>query len=100
MNGVRSDMEILDKISFKVDENKIQSFCKEMSLCYFTKHSLHNNIFTLKKDVKMYDSEYESMLIASNVETPPLRTAGPMPVIASRILTDRVPVRDRKARHM
>lgn len=43
-----------------------------MSLYYIMKHSLNRHTFTLKKDVKMYESDRASMLIASNVETPPL----------------------------
>jgi hypothetical protein len=42
-----------------------------MSVYYVMKHSLYH-AFTLKKDVKMYDSENASMLMASNVEIPPL----------------------------
>lgn len=50
----------------------ILAYRNMMSLYYIMKHSLYHHKFTLKKDVKMYESDSASMLIASNVESPPL----------------------------
>jgi hypothetical protein len=100
VTGAKSHKWILNKILLKTDKIKIIPFCNKISVYYITKHSFLQHTFTLKKAVKMYEWDSTSMLSASNVEIPPLKMAGPMSVIVSSTLTDRGPVRDRKARHI
>jgi hypothetical protein len=69
-NHVWRHKKILDLV--KNERMMITLHDNKMSLYYIMKHSLYHHTFTLKKDVKMYESETASMLIASNVESPPL----------------------------
>lgn len=86
--------EVYIKFHSELTKTKITPYCNNIL------HSLLHHTLTLKKAVKMYAWENESMLSASNVEIPPLKMAGPMSVTVFRALTDREPVCDRKARHM
>ena len=44
-------------------------------------------VFTLKYDKKTCDSDFDSMIIAKNVEKPPLNTAGPIDFSVATILS-------------
>ena len=44
-------------------------------------------VFTLKYDKKTCDSDFDSMMIAKNVEKPPLNTAGPIDFSVATILS-------------
>ena len=54
---------------------------------------LYENIHTLKKEIKIYDVENPNKTNARNVESPPLKIAGPIDVSALTDFSSREPMK-------